>query len=264
MSKKLRSLGRGVAVLGLVGLVALLAGCGGASNTARSAAEEELPGDEVVVVDDAADTDATDSGDTTDTDTDADAQTDTDTEPADSDAADNAENPIAPAEPENLFERVTAGNLGTQVCVFNDTGEVEGISVEFTKSDTSSNGPLSRWGMSMRCGEGTFFVGDDVAGKIYFSKKGAANYEFDARNPWAGLPNGGFRQATGKSNGCVGSEFQVGASGTYDDGLYSITMSRDPDYQWKQFLITIRPSSKPSSDGQARACPTLPSPAVVS
>jgi len=227
-----------------------LAGCG--SDTARSAAEEELPGDEVVVVDDAADTDATDSGDT-----DADTASDTDT-------SDTAENPIAPAEPENLFERVTAGNLGTQVCVFNDTGEVEGKTVEFTKSDTSSNGPLSRWGMSMRCGEGTFFVGDDVAGKISFSKKGAVNYEFDARNPWAGLPNGGFRQATGKSNGCVGSEFQVGASGTYDDGLYSITMSRDPDYQWKQFLITIRPTSKPSSDGQARACPTLPSPAVVS
>lgn len=241
---------RGLAlVVMLAGAGLVVSACG--SDSARSAAEEELDVDEVVVVDDADDTDDTeDSGD-------ADAA---DTESSDTN---DAGNPTEPAEPENLFEVVTSGNLGTQICVFNDTGEIDGISVEFTRADTSSNGPLSRWGMSMRCGEGTRFIGTDVIGKIYFAKKGAATYEFDATNPWAGLPSGGFKQETTGANSCLGGEFEVGSSGTYDDGVYSITMSREPDFRWKQFLLTIRPSSAPSSDGKAKQCPRSVNPARI-
>ena len=232
-----------------------LAGCG--SDTARSAAEEELPGDEVVVVDDAADTDATDSGDTY-AETDADTASDTDasdTDTSDTDT-DTAGNPTEPAKPNNLFELATASNLGTRVCVRNETGAPTGVAVSFTKSDSASNGTISAGGdEQQRCGEGTFFVGNDVEGKIYFSKDGAATYRFVANNPWVDLPEGGLSQDTGMTNGCVGGTFKVGNWGTYDDGLYSITMSRQGDDKWKEFLITIKPTSNPSSDGKSRACP---------
>ena len=255
---------RGLAlVVVLAGAGLVVSACGG--DSARSAAEEELAVDEVVVVDEADDTEAvdpdTDLPDAEDSDTDTDS-TDTETDTASD--TDDAGNPTKPAEPENLFELATSGNLGTRVCVRNETGAPTGIAVSFTKSDSASNGTINASGdQQQRCGEGTFFVGNDVEGKIYFSKDGAATYEFVATNPWAGLPSGGFNQDTGKRNGCVGGEFEAGSSGTYDDGFYSITMSRQSDGKWKEFLITIKPSTDPSADGKVKPCPATAKPAII-
>lgn len=225
---------RGLAlVVMLAGAGLVVSACG--SDSARSAAEEELDADEVVVVDDAEPGDADD---------------------IDSDTADSGGNPTEPAEPENLFELVTSGHLGTQVCVRNETGEPTGISVNFSKSDSSNSGSLLAAGdEQQRCGEGTVFIGNDVIGKIYFSKEGSATYEFRATNPWAGKPSGGFNQDTSRDNACKAGDFEVGNAVTYDDGLYSITMSRQSDSKWKEFLITIKPTTEPTTDGKAKQCP---------
>lgn len=259
---------RGLAlVVVLAGAGLVVSACGG--DSARSAAEEELDVNEVVVVDEADATDA-DLPDAEDSDADADStdtETDSDSSDTETDTAsdtDDAGNPTKPAEPENLFELATSGNLGTRVCVRNETGAPTGIAVSFTKSDSANSGTINAGGdEQQRCGEGTFFVGNDVEGKIYFSKDGAATYEFVATNPWAGLPSGGFSQDTGKRNGCVGGEFDAGSSGTYDDGFYSITMSRQSDGKWKEFLITIKPSTDPSADGKVKPCPATAKPAII-
>ena len=197
----------------------VLAGCG--SDTARSAAEEELPGDEVVVVDE---------GD--------DAMPEP--EPAD---------PAEPAAPNNLFERVTSGgNKGSRFCVRNEisTPANNTFSVQFTKSDTSNGGELAPG--ETRCGEGTFFVGFDVMGEMNFPNDDITTVPFAASNPWAGNPDayakfaGSSRPA---SNSCNSGFSETRA---LDEGQYTSCANLDRDVQlwrlndtaWKEWLLIVK------------------------
>ena len=176
-------LGKGVAVLGLVGLVALAAGCGGAINTVRSAAGED----------------------------------------------DAAETPLT-----------SGGNKGTRVCVSNELDAA--FEVVFTRADTSDGGQISPG--AQRCGEGTRFVGTDVAGEMRFADGRVTTVPFAATNPWvlppeldvenlgAGLPTScgiitSSPQLVGKKCNSFEREFEL---------------QRLEDTNWKEFLITVRNS----------------------
>lgn len=217
----------------VVGAGLVLAACG--SDSARSAAEEELPADDVVVVD-ASDPDADDT-DASDPDAD---DTAPEPEPA---------SPAEPAAPDNLFERVTSGgNKGSRFCIRNEisTPTDNTFSVQFTKSDTSNGGELAPG--DTRCGEGTFFVGYDVMGEMKFPNDDIKTVPFAASNPWAGAPIA-YAQFLGSSyspGSSCNSGWTEGAS-DLAEGQYTrcgnldreVQLWRLNDTAWKEWLLIV-------------------------
>jgi hypothetical protein len=139
-----------------------------------------------------------------------------------------------------------AGNLGTRVCVVNNTSLQ--ASVTFTKKDTGQDGAFSAGGRL--CGEGTFGVGDDVVGKVNWVSPAWVT-EFSAKNPWMGSPLALVSEAsTTSKDRCVGGMgFNVNESRTADNGVIQTTVTRLADGQWKEFEIVFAPSANPSADG---------------
>ena len=169
--------------MGLVGLVALIAGCGGAINTARSAAGE----------DDAAEAAAT-----------------------------------------------LGGNKGTRVCVSNELDAA--FEVSFTRADTSDSGEVSPGGRL--CGEGTRFLGTDVAGEMNFVDGRVRTVPFAATNPWAGPPELDVQNlGPGLDTSCgiiTSSPQLVGKKCNSFEREFEL--QRLEDTNWKEFLITVRNS----------------------
>jgi len=144
-----------------------------------------------------------------------------------------------------------AGNLGTRVCVVNNTS-IE-ASVTFTKKDTAQDGDIPAGGRL--CGEGTFGVGNDVKGTVQWASPAWETY-FYASNPWIGSPvaHVSEKTATGKLR-CAGKGFDVNESITTDNGIVQLTITRLADDQWKEFDFIFAPSAKPSPDGMPMTGP---------
>lgn len=207
-----------------------ISGCG--SDSARLAADDQRPASEVDAIDDIATTDA---------------EVGTDVAPTNS-------------------ERVAALFKGVRVCVRNETGTpIPSIYVRFTAEEfnapptSADDGYLNAAGdKQQRCGVQNLggLNSNAVAGRIFLAKPGAADYNFEAFNE-VGYPKGILRSSfspTAYQNNCLDLGFSENESRTYDDGLYEITMLRQPDSALKEFLITIKPTKRPSSDGRSRAC----------
>lgn len=142
-----------------------------------------------------------------------------------------------------------AGNLGTRVCVVNNTSVAASIS--FSKKDTAQEGAIPAGGRL--CGEGTFGVGRDVIGTVTWSEP-AWQTEFSASNPWIGNPEARISETfpNGKLM-CVGQGYDVNESRSADNGIVQATVTRLPDDHWKEFEIIFSPSSEPSPTGQRTA-----------
>lgn len=142
-----------------------------------------------------------------------------------------------------------AGNLGTRVCVVNESSQVP--TVTFTIRDTGTDGPLPKG--SQACGEGTMGGGkNDVEGKIDFAPP-LKSMTLWGNNPWIGAPGAAIRQAGG--NSCAGYEgMSENAAVAWDDGVLRYVVKRLNDGQWKEFTITISDTQSPSADGQPAAC----------
>lgn len=166
----------------------------------------------------------------------------------------------------NESERVGALFKGVRVCVRNETGRpIPTINVSYTTESgnvgpsSADNGYLNAAGdEQQRCAVAdTVKLGaNTVTGIIRFGKTGAADYNFEAFNELF-YPRAILRSSfapTAYQNNCVDSGFSEGEAHTYDDGVYAITLSRQKDGALKEFLITIKPTSNPSSDNRSRAC----------
>ena len=137
-----------------------------------------------------------------------------------------------------------AGNLGTRVCVVNNT--TLDASVVFTKKDTAQDSafPPGR----QLCGEGTFAIGPDVAGKIVWAAPSWTT-AFSASNPWIGDPAAALSETIGAGKErCLSQGFKVNESMTGDNGVVQVKVTRLADGQWKEFEIVFTPSANPSAD----------------
>lgn len=154
---------------------------------------------------------------------------------------------------------LTSWLLGTMVCIVNQSSA--DAEVTFTKFDTYRKvGKIARGDST--CGEGTFFTGNDVAGRIALAAP-HRSMTFWGNNEAFSSPGAGVGQQDG--NRCIGGMwYSVGTSEVWDDGTLSFTVQRASDDKWKQFTITIEDSKKPSADGKPAVCVAGPDPAVAS
>ena len=160
-----------------------------------------------------------------------------------------------------------AGNLGTRVCLVNDTGQpnqgdiwlsLTG-SVAFTKSDTDQSGPFLPG--TRLCGEGTFGTGDDVAAVLSWEVEynpeskwmegdsGSHTWEssVSATNKWFGPPKAKLQSGPGygqEYKSCLEQGFNVNESMTGDDGMLQMKVTRLPDGQWKEFEVVFTVSAE--------------------
>jgi hypothetical protein len=219
-------------------IAALVIGAGCGSDTARSAEGEDLPTTEdVVVVDETTDDESIDPAD----DADADSAT------ADADSTDVAKD--STAAPNNLLEVITqSSNKGSRFCIRNEisTPKDNTFSVNFSKADTFDNGQLAPG--ETRCGEGTFFTGDDVVGEISFPNDKVTSVPFAASNPWVGPPVA-YATLIGSSRriveGCEsgfseGSNLKEGQETECANPQRSGFLSRLYDTSWKEWLFVVK------------------------
>jgi hypothetical protein len=137
-----------------------------------------------------------------------------------------------------------AGNLGTRVCIINNWTDT--VSIKYAIKDTSTReGDLPPGEQS--CAEGTMAWECDVNGAIVFPKLGLSA-EFSVYNPWAGAPGAYINWTTfnGQAPAAYCDEklqgWDVGDPSTWSKGPVGVTVTRLPDDQWKEFLITVQPS----------------------
>jgi hypothetical protein len=148
-----------------------------------------------------------------------------------------------------------AGNLGTRLCILNSW--TEKVIVQWTKRDTDTGtGPVVP-GMQV-CAEGTFAVGEDVAGDLDFPPSFGSNpipMKFGAKNPWTGPPvfavGGGTRDFR-----CLDTYYDVGRKRVYDDGTVRVSVERLPDDGWKEFILIIEPSQPEQRGCRGSGLPT--------
>jgi len=142
-----------------------------------------------------------------------------------------------------------AGNLGTRVCVINNTSL--NASVTFPRKDTAQEGSIPPGGT--KCAEGTYGVGSDVVGVISWDDS-SWKTEFAASNPWIGSPKAGvYERSPDNTLMCTETSYGVNDSTSGDNGIVRVTMKRVADTDWKQFELTLAPSEKPSADGSRTA-----------
>ena len=133
----------------------------------------------------------------------------------------------------------SAGNLGTNVCITNSSSRP--ISVDFTRADTT-RGAGQVVGGATACGEGTFFIGNDVEGVINWG--GQDDMSFAATNPWMGAPIFVIRDIDKNSDSylrgiCTGSGWDEGESHVVAVPSLKVEATRKPDNGWKQFAVTF-------------------------
>lgn len=132
-----------------------------------------------------------------------------------------------------------AGNLGSQVCITNNSGSA--LNVAFTTFDSKrGDGALAPGGEA--CGEGTTFWGEDVRGSI--TSPSGTVYGFWASNQWVGAP--WFQVANVRTGGgiCPGEGWDVGDSDSMQTVSldWSVTRQGDdsqPGGSWKNFSVVI-------------------------
>ena len=140
----------------------------------------------------------------------------------------------------------SGGNKGSRLCVTNETGG--NFDVTFEKADTSAGGVITP-GQSA-CGEGTSFMGNDVAGNIKFFE-GTNPMSFWASNPWAGSPRARLStNGPGWSTDCsVGDSDATSGENKADrcfvnsqgaTAAHQMELWRHGDTNWKEFEVIIR------------------------
>ena len=156
-------------------------------------------------------------------------------------AADEAVEDEAAAAP-----ATSGGNKGSRLCVTNATGG--NLDVTFEKADTSAGGLITP-GQSA-CGEGTSFMGNDVAGNIKFFE-GTNPMSFWATNPWAGSPRARLStNGPGWSTDCSLGDSDATSGENKADRCFvnsqgatlahQMELWRHGDTNWKEFEVIIR------------------------
>lgn len=247
------------AVLGASGAIvfiaALLAGCG--SDNARSAAEEELDADEVVVVDEAepGDADDTDSdadlpdAEDSDTTTESDTDTATDSDTDSSDAADTS------SDPKNLAEAIVQSvNRGVRICLENNSSKK--IYGYFTVYDRSDQEFDMAKGDDL-CGEGATTFDSDVKAEVVGKSSRIQQYVIEGHNPWLGKPFVTlYTPYSGKWPGylkvgdlCMSdSGWSENETRTWDDGVLKVAVTRKNDSKnFKEFVVGFSDTTSPDS-----------------
>ncbi len=164
-----------------------------------------------------------------------------------------------------------AGNLGTRVCLVNDTGQpnqgdgwltLTG-SVAFTRKDTAEEGAFPPG--TRLCGEGTFGTGDDVVADLtwtvtyaedvggYYTWKSSVS----ATNKWIGPPKAELKSPRSDEYpeayfSCLSQGFNVNESMTGDDGMLQMKVTRLADDQWKEFEVVFTVSPEDPFFGHRR------------
>ena len=137
-----------------------------------------------------------------------------------------------------------AGNLGTRVCLTNQTnGPIE---ILFSRADTSTgSGQVTAGGQA--CAEGTFATDFDVVGSVTAASSTGStlSMEFFARNPWMGAPRFVIYSTEPTPDTplhyiCTQSGWDVGESHSMTDSGITIDATRLADDQWKEFAVVIR------------------------
>ena len=150
----------------------------------------------------------------------------------------------------------SGGNLGTRICIINESTRYRPF-VTFSKKDSEIGAGTVAY-QEQACGEGTFGSSTDVEGRIS-PDKALRTLNFYAKNPWIGKPSSAFAYADGpgfKYDRCVSQEgFDVNEERIWDDGVVRYAVKRLPDNNWKQFTITVSDSQDPTANGVQRDCP---------
>lgn len=148
----------------------------------------------------------------------------------------------------------SSGNLGTRVCVINESTRYR-LFVTFSKKDSETGAGTVAYG-EQGCAEGTFGSGGDVVGRISPDKE-LQTVTFGAGNPWIGKP---YNSLAYNSNNigyrCTSKDgFDVNEERIWDDGVMRYLVKRLPDGTWKEFQIIVSDSQDPTGDGLQRDCP---------
>ena len=154
----------------------------------------------------------------------------------------------------------SGGNRGTRVCVVNQSPkEVVVFWRVFDSADSVEETWLDRGGRS--CAEGTSGTGDDVRGFLgrrYRDGVHWDNLQIQATNKWFGYPKlwlvqkkprGDAGGATAMGARCYdgeGAGFSVNETQSYDSGWLTYTVKRENDTAWKEFVITVTDTTRPS------------------
>ena len=150
----------------------------------------------------------------------------------------------------------SGGNLGTRICIINESTRYRPF-VTFSKKDSETGAGTVAY-QEQACGEGTFASSTDVEGRIS-PDKALRTLNFYAKNPWIGKPSSAFAYADGpgfRYDRCVSQEgFDVNEERIWDDGVIRYAVKRLPDNNWKQFTITVTDSQDPAANGIQRDCP---------
>ena len=235
----------------IVATAALLASCG--SDSARSAAEEEFPADEVVVVDDADEAEPGDAGDADDIDSDTDLpdaeDSDADTDADSSDAAEPS------SDPKNLAEAIVQSvNRGVRICLENNSSQK--IYGYFTVYDRSDQEFDMAKGDDL-CGEGATTLDSDVKAEVVGKSSRIQQYIIEGHNPWLGKPFVTlYTPYSGKWPGylkvgdlCMSdSGWSENETRTWDDGVLKVAVTRKNDSKnFKEFVVGFSDTTSPDS-----------------
>ena len=218
----------------VVTMAALLSSCG--SDSARSAAEEELPADEVVVIDDAGDSDS----DTADT---------------DSGDADAAETRPTSSDPKNLAETIVQSvNRGVRICLENNSSKK--IYGYFTVYDRSDQEFDMAKGDDL-CGEGATTLDSDVKAEVNGRSSRIQQYIIEGHNPWLGKPfvtlytpySGRWPGYLKVGDLCMSnSGWGENETRTWDDGVLKVAVTRKNDSKnFKEFVVGFSDTTSPDS-----------------
>ena len=245
----------------IVATAALLASCG--SDSARSAAEEELTADEVVVVNQADDADEAEPGDAGDlgasdsestdadpTDSGDDAADTTDTDAADTDSSDAAE---PSSDPKNLAEAIVQSvNRGVRICIENNSSKIiYGAFTVYNRADQEFNMAKG----DDLCGEGATTFDSDVKAEV--DSRSTRQYIMEGHNPWLGKPfvtlytpySGKWPGYLKIGNLCVSnSGWDETETRTWDDGVLKLAVTRKNDSNnFKEFVVRLSDTTNPGS-----------------
>ena len=137
--------------------------------------------------------------------------------------------------------------LGSRLCINNQSPVL--LVVTFTKKDTSTGEGQVTPGAQV-CAEGTFASGNSVEGTIGMPPP-LSNKTFSSFNPFIGWPEVELKE---DRSACLDLKGDVGRVAIHDDGVLRYRIERLPDDSWKEHVITIERSQKPSPSGIPTKC----------
>jgi hypothetical protein len=142
----------------------------------------------------------------------------------------------------------------TSVCIINDSASR--TEVRFTAGDQVSDDKILWENMGDKaCGAGTSGGGIiDVRGE-FITTNPIRTWYFGTGNRPIRAPgiNVGYLE-DGAQYSCISQEFSENESRVFDDGYVTVTATRLPDTDTKNFEVRITDTTNPSASGEARTC----------